>query len=48
MQKARIAKIRQNMSGLPNTKNKNCYENFQALVNVFWPQVVGIPALLSS
>ena len=35
MQKVRIDNIRQNMSGLPNTNNKNFYDNFLASMNVF-------------
>ena len=35
MRQARVDHIRQNMGGLPNTKDKNFYENFQALMNAF-------------
>ena len=35
MRQARVDHIRQNMGGLPKTKDKKFCENFQALMNVF-------------
>ena len=35
MRQARVDHICQNMGGLPKTKDKNFYENFQCLMNVF-------------
>ena len=47
----RQARVGQNMGGLPNTKDKNFYENFQALMNAFLAACggdAGYPQLLMS